>query len=162
PKKDAGNNKDAAAGTKPAAKSSESGIAKADESKPKSTAAKVGNDAKDDADKKDHKRYSGPTTAARSREVPTMRAGLADYLATNKSGVDRNEAGWLIASWGAGPGVILLDPSLSWQRSELSPLETYLDQNGDGAFSREEIAQADAMLQKADVDSNDVIAIDEI
>src|SRR5262249_50914830 len=45
---------------------------------------------------------------------------------------------------------------------EVAPLETYLDQNGDGVFSREEIAQADAMLQRADVDSNDVIAIAEI
>ena len=91
-----------------------------------------------------------------------MRDRLADYLATNKTRVDREELGWLIAAWGAGPGVILLDPSLSWQRSEVSPLETYLDQDGDGAFSREEIGQADSVLKRADVDSNDVVDLNEI
>src|SRR6185295_1150166 len=113
-------------------------------------------------EKKEEKAYSGPTMNAKSREVPSMRDRLADYLSTNKTRVDREELGWLIAAWGAGPGVILLDPSLSWQRSELSPLETYLDKNGDGAFSRDEITQAEATLQQADVDSNDVIDINEI
>jgi hypothetical protein len=150
PKKDAnkekGNNKSEPAGTKPPVKPSESATVKADAPK---------------EDKKD-KPYSGPTTTAQSRQVPSMRDRLADYLATNKARVDREELGWLIAAWGAGPGVVLLDPSLSWQRSELSPLETYLDRNGDGAFSREEIAQADSVLKRADVDSNDVVDLNEI
>jgi hypothetical protein len=121
--------------------------------------------AKEDAAKKDTKKAKpdmGPTTEAQSRLVPTMRDRLADYLTTNKSRIDREELRWLIAAWGAGPGVILLDPSLSWQRSELSPLETYLDRNGDGVFSPEEIAQAEANLKRADVDSNDVVDINEI
>src|SRR6185295_19090344 len=113
-------------------------------------------------EKKDEKAYSGPTTSAKRREVPSMRDRLADYLSTNKTRVDREELGWLIAAWGAGPGVVLLDPSLSWQRSEVSPLETFLDRNGDGTFSREEIAQADSDFQRADVDSNDVVDMNEI
>jgi hypothetical protein len=150
-KKDAkvekGNNKPESVGTKPPVKPSESATAKTEA-------------AKDD--KKEDKAYSGPTTTPMSRQAPSMRDRLADYLATNKAKPDREEVRWLIASWGAGPGVILLDPSLSWQRSELSPLETYLDQNGDGVFSREEIAQADDVLKRADVDSNDVIDLNEI
>jgi hypothetical protein len=167
-KNESGNNKDAASGTKPAAKPSENATRNADEAKSKSgdkTDAKNSTDSKgggDEKDKQAEKPYSGRTMAAHSREVPTMRARLADNLAINTSHVDRDEAGWLIASWGAGPGVILLDPSLSWQRSELSPLESYLDQNGDGAFSREEIAGTEAMLQKADVDSNDVVDMAEV
>jgi hypothetical protein len=137
--KEKGNNKPEPVGTKPTAKAEA----------PKDN-------------KKNDKAYSGPTTTAKSRQVPSMRDRLADYLATNKTRVDRDELGWLIAAWGAGPGVVLLDPSLSWQRSELSPLETYLDQNGDGTFSREEIAQADSVLKRADVDSNDVVDLNEI
>ncbi len=150
-----GNNNREPGGTKPPAKPSENATAKGD--KPK---ADKQDDGKDD--KKAKKPYSGLTTAAQSRQVPTMRDRLADYLATNKTRVDREEVRWLLASWGAGPGVILLDPSLSWQRSELSPLETCLDQNGDGVFSREEIAHADATLKRADVDSNDVVDLNEI
>jgi hypothetical protein len=41
-------------------------------------------------------------------------------------------------------------------------LETYLDKDNDGGFSREEIAQAEAMLKKTDVDSNDVVELNEI
>jgi hypothetical protein len=145
--KEKGNNKPEPVGTKPTARATESATAKAEAPKD---------------NKKNEKAYSGPTTTAKSRQVPSMRDRLADYLATNKTRVDRDELGWLIAAWGAGPGVVLLDPSLSWQRSELSPLETYLDQNGDGTFSREEIAQADSVLKRADVDSNDVVDLNEI
>jgi EF hand len=144
--KENGNNKSEVAGTKSAAKPSE-GAANAEATK---------------EDKKEDKAYTGPTTKAQSRQAPTMRERLADYLATNKTGVNREELGWLIAAWGAGPGVILLDPSLSWQRSEVSSLETYLDRNGDGAFSREEVAQAESVLKQADVDSNDVVDLNEI
>jgi EF hand len=186
-KKDEGNNKSEPVGTKPSVKPSESATAKADAPKadapkadapkadaPKADAPKAdapkADAPKDDApkdDKKDDKKkgekaYSGPTTSPMSRQVPTMRDRLTDYLATNKTRVDREELGWLIATWGAGPGVILLDPSLSWQRSELSPLETYLDRNGDGAFSREEIAGAESILKQADVDSNDVVDLSEV
>src|SRR5215475_3681497 len=62
PKKDAGNNKDAAAGTKPAAKPSESVTAKADESKPTTAAAKVDKDANFFFQAEDGIRDSGPTT----------------------------------------------------------------------------------------------------
>ncbi len=140
-----GNNKSAATGTEPVATASASASPKtikvsAEKAKPAAV----------------------PTVHAQSRQAPTMRARLADYLATNHAQVDRKEIQWLIAAWGAGPGVVLLDPSHSWQRSARAPLETYLDRNGDGVFSREEIAEADAMLRKADVDSNDVVDLSEI
>ena len=152
-----GNKKPEPEGTKPAAKASESETAKTDATK--SDTAKA--DTKK-ADEKKKKPDLGPTTEAQSRQAPTMRDRLADYLTTNKTRIDREELRWLIAAWGAGPGVILLDPSLSWQRSELSPLETCLDRNGDGTFSREEIAQAETTLQHADVDGNDVVDMNEI
>src|SRR4029079_19638566 len=136
---------------------------------------KDGKDSKDadkevkDSDKKKKKKdedapkpYDGPLASVQSREAPTMRARLADYLATNKSQIDPGEARWLIASWGAGPNVVFLDPALSWQRLGIAPLETYLDRNNDGAFSREEIAQAEAMRKKTDVGSNDVVELNEI
>jgi hypothetical protein len=179
--KEKGNNKSEPVGTKPAVKPSESATAKVEvpnkedkkevkkeEKKEPSKEDKKDAQEKKEASKEDKeskkevKIYSGPTTAAQSRHVPTMRDRLADYLSTNKTSVDRAELGWLIAAWGAGPGVILLDPSLSWQRAEVSPFETYLDQNGDGSFSREEIAQADSVLKRADVDSNDVVDLNEI
>lgn len=173
-----GNNKEPAAGTKSTEKPSEDVTAKADpqkdatakvetankvEAKPEKADEKI-DKVKDEKKKEDkaEKAYSGPTSKPQSRKALAMRERLADYLATNKAKVDREELGWLIAAWGAGPGVILLDPSLSWQRSELSPLESCLDRNGDGAFSREEIAQAEAVLLRADVDSNDVVDLNEI
>ena len=149
--KEKGNKKPEPVGTKPLAKRSQSATVKTD----------AANEDKKDG-KTEDKAYSGPTTSAKTRQVPAMRDRLADYLAMNKMRVDREELGWLIAAWGAGPGVVLLDASLSWQRSEVSPLETYLDRNGDGTFSREEIAQADAVLKRADVDSNDVVDLNEI
>ena len=83
-KKEKGNNKSEPVGTKPAVKPSESATAKADAPKKE--------------DKKEDKAYSGPTTAAQSRHVPTMRDRLADYLSTNKTSIDRAELGWLIAA----------------------------------------------------------------
>ena len=131
-------------------------------SSPPTPEAAVDNAEDNKRDAKELKPDSGPKAAVQARHKPTMRERLDEYLSTNQSRVDREELGWLIASWGAGPGVVLLDPSLSWQRSELSPLETFLDENGDGAFSRDEIAQSGARLQKADVDANDVVDVAEI
>jgi hypothetical protein len=122
-----------------------------------------------DSDKKKKKKdedapkpYDGPFASVQSRGTPTMQARLADYLATNKSQIDPGEARWLIASWGAGPNVVFLDPALSWQRLGIAQLETYLDKDNDGGFSRDEIAQAETMLKKTDVDSNDVVELNEI
>ncbi len=103
-----------------------------------------------------------PGVSAQSRQIPTMHERLADYLTTNHSAVSRQEIRWLIAAWGAGPGVVILDPSLSWQRSGLAPLKSYLDRDGDGSLSRDEIAHADELLMRADVDTNDVVDVNEI
>jgi Ca2+-binding EF-hand superfamily protein len=131
-----------------------------DADKEKKDSDKKDKDKKKDEDKP--KPYDGPLAGVESREAPTMRTRLANYLATNKTPVDPAEARWLIASWGAGPSVVFLDPGLSWQRVGNAPLETYLDKDNDGGFSREEIAQAEMSLKKTDVDSNDVVDINEI
>jgi hypothetical protein len=123
---------------------------------------KKSKDKKKDDDKDKPKPYDGPLAGVQSREAPTMRARLVDYMATNKTPLDPAEARWLIASWGAGPSVVFLDPALSWQRVGNAPLETYLDKDNDGGFSGEEIAQAETMLKKTDVDSNDVVDVNEI
>src|SRR3977135_3858004 len=60
-----GNNKPERVGRKPAAKASESATVKADAPKD---------------DKKNDKAYAGLITKAKSRQVPTMRERLADYL----------------------------------------------------------------------------------
>jgi hypothetical protein len=160
-KKEEGKEADSKDGKKERSKADKKESAKEDK-KETSTADQKDKKESKKEDKKEEKIYSGPTMAAQSRHVPTMRDRLADYLTTNKTSIDRAELGWLIASWGAGPAVILLDPSLSWQRAEVAPLETCLDRNGDGSFSREEIAEADSVLKRADVDSNDVVDLNEI
>jgi hypothetical protein len=103
----------------------------------------------------------GPTVAAQARQAPTMRERLLNYLATSGE-VQRDELHWLLAEWGAGPGVVVLDPSLSWQRAGLAPLLACLDQDADGGLSAKEISQAAAMLQRADADGNDVVEVSEL
>ena len=107
-------------------------------------------------------RLGGPTVAAQARQAPTMRDRLINYLATNGGDVEREEIHWLIAEWGAGPAVVVLGPSLSWQRASLAPLLAYLDQDAGGALSSDEIAQAESLLKRADVDANDVLEVSEL
>jgi hypothetical protein len=104
----------------------------------------------------------GPTVAAQARKAPTMRDRLLNYLATNGADVQRDELHWLLAEWGAGPAVILLGSSHSWQRATLAPLVAYLDQDSTGGLSASEIAQAETMLKRADVDANDVVEDSEL
>jgi hypothetical protein len=107
-------------------------------------------------------RLGGPTVAAQARKTPTMRERLLDYLATNGTDVQRDELHWLLAEWGAGPAVVVLGSSLSWQRANLAPLVAYLDQDSDGGLSATEIAQAENLLKRADTDANDVVEISEL
>jgi hypothetical protein len=76
--------------------------------------------------------------------------------------VDRVEIRWLIAEWGSGPPVLLLGPSLSWQRAGMAPLLAYLDREQDGGLSATEIATAADSLRRADIDANDVLDPNEI
>ena len=69
-----------------------------------------------------------------------MRDRLKSYLAAGGGAVDREEIRWLIAEWGSGPPVLVLGPSLSWQRAGLAPLLAYLDREQDGGLSAAEIA----------------------
>jgi hypothetical protein len=84
------------------------------------------------------------------------------YLATSGSEADGAEIGWLLSEWGAGPGVVVLAPALSWQRAGLAPLESYLDQDADGTLSSTEMGQVDSLLKRADFDGDDVVEVGEI
>ncbi len=116
-------------------------------------------DAEDDSPSDD---AVTPGVQAQPRQAPTMRARLTNYLAAAGAEVDRDEIGWLIAEWGAGPAVVVLDASQSWQRAGMAPLVAYLDRDADGSLSAAEIEQADGMLRRADVDGNDVVDVSEI
>jgi hypothetical protein len=141
----AGNNSEEAAGTNGAVTASEDGPPAGDEKKK----------PEDDAGKQP----AGVATQA--RKSPTMRERLMNYLSTNGD-VHREEVNWLIAEWGAGPAVVVLGPSLSWQRASLAPLLAHLDQDSDGALSAAEIGQAEGLLKRTDFDSNDVVDLSEI
>jgi Ca2+-binding EF-hand superfamily protein len=86
-----------------------------------------------------------------------MRERLQSYLGTTGPTVDRKEIRWLIAEWGFGPPVVVMDSSLSWQRAATAPLLAYLDRDRDGALSAAEIAQVDELLDRADVNADDVV-----
>ena len=103
-----------------------------------------------------------PGIPAQTRQAPTMGERLKSYLAASESTVDREEIRWLIAEWGSGPAVLLLGPSLSWQRAGLAPLLAYLDHDQDGSLSAAEIAAASDLLRRADMDANDVLDANEI
>jgi hypothetical protein len=120
---------------------------------------------KDASDNKGEEKPATPEMAAvspQSRQVPVIRDRLMNYLATIGPSVERDEIRWLMAEWGSGPPLILLGPGLSWQRSGATPLLTYLDRDGDGAFSKAEISGVAEQLQKADRDGDDVVEISEI
>ncbi|HJQ78488.1 MAG TPA: hypothetical protein VJ828_00965 [Lacipirellulaceae bacterium] len=102
------------------------------------------------------------TVAAQPRQAPTMRERLMSYLAMSGAEADRAEIGWLLSEWGAGPGIVLLAPALSWQRAGVAPMETYLDQDVDGALSPAEIGQVEALLNRADFNGDDVVEVSEI
>ncbi len=103
-----------------------------------------------------------PGVAAVARSAPTMRERLHDYLATTGGGASRDEVSWLVAESDSGPPIVMLDPSLSWQRAGEEPLWALLDQNGDGVLSASEIEERELMFRRADTDSNDVVEISEI
>jgi hypothetical protein len=105
---------------------------------------------------------NGSTVATQSRQAPTMRERLMSYLATGGGEVEREELQWLLAEWGAGPAVVVLERSLSWQRASLAPLVANLDQDANGRLSATEIAQADSVMRRADTDGNDVVDVSEL
>jgi EF hand len=105
---------------------------------------------------------SEPMVAAQVRHAPTMRERLQRYLATAGPTVDRKAIRWLIAEWGFGPPLVVMDSSLSWQRATTAPLLAYLDSDRDGALSAAEIAQVDNLLHRADFNADDVVEESEI
>jgi hypothetical protein len=99
---------------------------------------------------------------AQSRSAPTMRDRLIRYLAANGDDANGDEIDWLIAESGFGPAVVVMAPSLTWQRAGEAPLWSLLDQDSDGALSSDEINQRDASLAETDADANDVVALSEL
>jgi hypothetical protein len=111
---------------------------------------------------KDNEETKTPGVTTQSRQMPVMRQRLANYLAASGTNVERDEIGWLIAEWGSGPGLIVLDPALSWQRAGVAMLEALVDGDGDGLLSADEIATSDGVLLRADFDANEVVEVSEI
>jgi hypothetical protein len=119
-------------------------------------------DVKDGATKDDEAETNAPGVTTQSRQMPLMRERLANYLAASGAKVERDEIGWLIAEWGSGPGLIVLDVALSWQRAGVATLEALLDGDSDGMLSVKEISEAEDMLSRADLDANGVVEVSEI
>jgi Ca2+-binding EF-hand superfamily protein len=94
--------------------------------------------------------------------MPMMRERLANYLAASGTKVERDEIGWLVAEWGSGPGLVVLDPAHSWQRAGEAVLEALIDIDGDGMLSEQEISGAEDMLNRTDLDANGVVEMSEI
>ena len=72
-----------------------------------------GADEKADSKESEKEEPKVPGVTAQSRQTPMMRERLANYLAASGANVERDEIGWLIAEWGSGPGLVVLDPALS-------------------------------------------------
>jgi hypothetical protein len=98
-----------------------------------------------------------PKVSAQARQAPSMRERLLAYVLQPGPAVDRREIRWLIAEWGFGPPVVVLDTSLSWQRAGVAPLLAYLDRDRSGALEAAEIAGAVELLERCDADANDVV-----
>jgi Ca2+-binding EF-hand superfamily protein len=99
---------------------------------------------------------------AQTRSAPTMRDRLIRYLAANGDVANRDEIDWLIAESGFGPAVVVMAPSLTWQRAGEAPLWSLLDQDADGVLSADEINGRDAKFAQTDTDANDVVALGEL
>jgi Ca2+-binding EF-hand superfamily protein len=100
--------------------------------------------------------------SAQSRQAPNMRERLMTYVSTPGPAVDVREVRWLIAEWGFGPPVVVLDASRSWQRAGLAPLFAILDHDRSGALEAAEIAGADEAFRRADADANGVVEEQEL
>jgi hypothetical protein len=174
-----GSRTDSSAGTNSVESASQDGSAASESDK---AAAKLESDTKESAGSDGDKRTDSevqddvdatasqekaekPATlsvTAKSRRAPKMHERLKNYLAESGAEVSREEIRWLISEWGSGPAVLLLGPSLSWQRAGLAPLLSFLDQDQDGALSEPEIAASTESLRRADVDGDDVLNASEI
>jgi hypothetical protein len=119
-------------------------------------------EVKDEGKEDDEAETKIPGVTTQSRQLPMMRERLANYLAASGAKVERDEIGWLVAEWGSGPGLIVLDAAHSWQRAGVAMLEAQLDGDGDGMLSEKEISGADQTLQSADLDANDVVEASEL
>jgi hypothetical protein len=140
------------------AESEKTSDAVTDQAEPEDTKA----ENKDEADEDDKAETRVPGVATLSRQMPMMRERLANYLAASGTKVERDEIGWLIAEWGSGPGLIVLDPALSWQRAGVATLEALIDGDGDGHLSKSEISGSEEVLHRADFDANEVVDVSEI
>jgi hypothetical protein len=103
-----------------------------------------------------------PKVSAQSRQAPNMRERLMTYVSTPGPAVDVREVRWLIAEWGFGPPVVVLDASRAWQRAGLAPLFAILDHDRSGALEAAEIAGADEALRQADADADGVVEEQEL
>jgi hypothetical protein len=133
-----------------------------DEKRSEDETSKSDDEAKDESknDEKEESKTPGVTT--QSRQMPMLRERLANYLAASGTKVERDEIGWLVAEWGSGPGLIVLDPAHSWQRAGVAMLEALVDVDGDGVLSAQEISESDEILSRADFDANKVVEVSEM
>ena len=93
------------------------------------------------------------------RTAPSVIKRLENYVAVMGEDVDVEEIRWLLADWAGGPGLLVLGPATAWERAEVAPLWSWLDENRDHRLSRAEIAEARSRLAQADLNEDDIIEL---
>ena len=101
-------------------------------------------------------------TKPRTRDTPTLRSRLTNYIAAAGSNVDRRDLLTLLNQWPAGPVITELSPARSWQRVSHAPLLGILDDDEDRALSAAEVKAATAKLAAADIDQDGIVTVDEM
>ncbi len=93
------------------------------------------------------------------RTAPSVIKRLKNYVAAMGDDVDAEEIRWLIADWAGGPGLLVLGPGAAWERAEIAPLWSWLDEDYDHRLSPAEIANARQRLAQADINEDDIVDV---
>ncbi len=82
---------------------------------------------------------------------------LHRYAAAMSHPISADEARWLLANWGDGPELLLLNNHFQSFRADQRPVFHLLDRNRDGAISSDELAMAVQSFQQCDFNHDGII-----